>query len=78
MKFWEKAQSCKHENFYPDYHVSFSCGGTPYCSGYEIHCKDCGIYISQCGCGWNNGLSGWSYKRHRHWEKKKAKERTKG
>ena len=73
MTFWDKVENCNHENFYPDYYVSFECD-TPYCTGYEIHCKDCGAYISQCGCNFNNGISGWSYAHHRKLEKKKAKE----
>ena len=72
--FWDKVDKCKHENFYPNYYVGLGCS-TPYCSGYEVHCSDCGAYISQCGCNYNNGISGWSDKRFRSYEKKKAKER---
>jgi len=74
MKFWDKVEKCKHKNFYPNYYVGVYCI-TPYCSGYEVHCMDCGAYISQCGCNYNNGISGWPHLRYRNWEKKKEKER---
>jgi len=61
--FWDKVEKCSHENL-SDYHETVLCP-TPYCSGYENHCLDCGVYISKCGCGFNNGLSGWPQSR---WE----------
>jgi hypothetical protein len=69
-KFWDKAVKCKHENLSPDYYEDIYCG-TPYCGGWEDHCLDCGVYITRCGCGCNNGMSGWSYKRWRKIERKK-------
>jgi len=62
--FWEKVIACKHENIYPNYYEPIYCG-TPYCTGYEVHCKDCGAYISECDCKSNSGISGWS---NRRWE----------
>jgi hypothetical protein len=61
-KFWEKVEKCKHENLYENYYVNIYCS-TPYCDGEEVHCKDCGAYISTCGCGCNDGISGWPWKR---------------
>lgn len=63
-KFWNKVGRCKHKNLSPDYCGNVYCT-TPYCNGNETHCLDCGVFISECGCGCNNGLSGWSYKRHK-------------
>jgi len=61
-KFWDKVENCKHENLSPDYLKS--CGCTiPYCNGYEVHCLDCGVYITKCGCGGQSGMSGWSQRR---------------
>lgn len=62
--FWEKALRCKHHNLYPNYLYVFNCD-TPYCHGEETHCKDCGAFITKCGCGYNNGISGWSLQRER-------------
>ncbi len=62
-KFWKKVVGCKHENL-TNYFVSFGCP-TPYCDGYELHCKDCGVYISKCKCHYNNGMSGWSNARRK-------------
>ena len=61
-KFWDKVLKCEHKNLDPNYYEHVSCG-TPYCSGHETHCLDCGVYISECGCGFNNGMSGWPYRR---------------
>lgn len=63
-KFWDKVLKCKHENIDPDYYDYVSCS-TPYCTGYEIRCADCGVYITKCGCGACNGMSGWPDKRRR-------------
>lgn len=67
---WNKASKCKHENTYPNYAVSFACP-TPYCGGTEYHCRDCGVYLASCGCGYNNGMSGWSHKRWLNFNKKR-------
>lgn len=60
--FWKKVEKCKHKNLYENYYEGGSCS-TPYCGWEESHCKDCGVYIQKCGCGYNNGLSGWPIKR---------------
>ena len=65
-KFWEKVHSCKHEHLDTNYHRYIPCG-TPYCGGSESHCLDCGVYITECYCGFNNGMSGWPLSR---WTKK--------
>jgi hypothetical protein len=62
-KFWDKVSQCKHENLSPNYCEPIRCS-TPYCSGSEYHCKDCGVYISECGCRSNDGMSGWPQKRY--------------
>ena len=68
-KFWNKVNKCKHKNISPIYYKVIFCG-TPHCSGYEEHCLDCGVYISKCGCGYCNGLSGWSTLRWKKYFKK--------
>lgn len=60
-KFWDKVGVCKHEAT-ENYLENIRCS-TPYCSGSEWHCKKCGVYISECDCGSNNGMSGWNNKR---------------
>ena len=60
---WDKISRCDHKNLYPDYCATIHCS-TPYCTGYEIHCKDCGAFISTCGCGAWDGVSGWPIARH--------------
>jgi hypothetical protein len=62
-KFWDKVYKCQHEPT-ENYLENFSCS-TTYCDGMEWRCKHCGVYISECGCGSNNGMSGWSMKRWR-------------
>jgi hypothetical protein len=71
-KFWKKVVACSHKNLAPDYLIMISCP-TPYCSGEEIHCLDCGVYIQKCGCGYSNGMSGWSHYRIVKAERKKAR-----
>jgi len=68
-KFWDKVIKCKHKNLNPNYYETIYCP-TPYCSGHESHCDDCGVYISKCGCGFNNGMSGWSERRWRYHQTK--------
>lgn len=70
MGFWDRVAGCKHENLYPNYSASVACG-TPYCSGHEYHCKDCGVFIADCGCGFVRGLSGWPEARWRKLRRKK-------
>lgn len=57
--FWNKVAGCKHENLNPDYFEEESCG-TPTCSGATNRCMDCEVYITECQCGYLNGMSGWS------------------
>jgi hypothetical protein len=61
MGFWERVAECNHDNL-TDYYEPLDCP-TPYCSGCEVHCKDCGVFISKCKCGYNDSLDGWSRKR---------------
>jgi hypothetical protein len=44
-----------HEE-YPNYHRYLSCG-TDECGGLEVHCRKCGWFISECGCGYLRGAS---------------------
>jgi len=69
--FWDKVDNCDHKNLSPNYLRFVECS-TPYCSGDEVHCLDCGVYISKCDCGANNGMSGWSDTR---WEKHNARKK---
>ena len=68
-KFWDKALKCEHKNLYPDYLEYINCS-TPYCSGSEVHCKSCGVFISSCKCMCNNWMDGWSMSRRRAHEQK--------
>lgn len=68
--FWGRVRECDHDNLNDDYDAHVRCT-TPYCSGYERHCLDCGVYIQRCKCGYNDGLSGWPAKR---WWKRQWKE----
>ena len=69
-------QPCSYDgrscDFYPNYLRFISCG-TDYCSGDEMHCKACGWFITQCGCGSCNGASKISYKAEKAIEKKKKR-----
>ena len=58
-KFYQKANRCKHNNLSENYFVEYRCM-TPYCSAEEVHCSDCGAFITTCGCGCEGGISGWS------------------
>ncbi len=73
-KFWEKVDKCKHENLSSCYYEFIYCP-TPYCGGRESHCLDCDVYITKCGCGYNNGMSGWPEERWRSlaWSRRKKK-----
>jgi hypothetical protein len=57
-KFWKKVVKCKHKNLSTSYYVSLDCS-TPYCEGAEMRCLDCKAYITTCGCGDRNDVSGW-------------------
>ena len=61
-KFWKKVYQCDHKNLSANYNGGGRCS-TPYCSISEDHCLDCGVYISKCGCGCNDGMGGWPMKR---------------
>lgn len=61
IKFWDKVKDCKHEP--NDKYLKLINCSTPYCSGYEWHCKHCGVFIIECGCGFCNSMSGWSEKK---------------
>jgi hypothetical protein len=69
MKFWDKVASCNHE-FCDNYIYYVSCG-TPHCQGVEYRCKKCKAYVTECGCGYCNGISGWPEKRYRKMRLKK-------
>jgi len=69
-------KQCKHKNLFPNYLEFFNCP-TPYCSGSEIHCSDCKMFISTCGCGFNNEVSGWPRKRYIRKEFKEYTNRNK-
>ena len=69
-EFWDKVIKCEHKNLSPEYFAPIYCS-TPYCNGEEYHCLDCGVYISDCLCRCNQGMSGWSHKRWKnYWSKK--------
>lgn len=61
-KFWKKVIKCEHE-WDGNYYETYDCA-TEYCTATEFRCKKCGVYSTECGCGFENGLSGWSYKRY--------------
>jgi hypothetical protein len=56
---------------YPDYSRVLYCW-TDECCGDEYHCRKCGWFISECGCGFMNGASKISNKR---WETIQRKKR---
>ena len=62
-EFWNRVAKCEHKHLSPNYLEFIPCG-TPHCLASESHCLDCGAYITECGCGFNNGVSGWSHKRY--------------
>lgn len=67
--FWNKVNNCDHKNFYPEYAYYMTCN-TEYCTGVEdYHCKDCGAYITKCGCGFHNTISGWPLEKRRNYGK---------
>lgn len=68
QNFWSKVEKCKHENN-TDYSEFVYCM-TEYCEGDERRCADCKVYIQTCGCGYNDGMSGWSQARHKSLTKK--------
>lgn len=65
---WDKAAKCEHKNLYENY-AEMACN---ICGGYEYHCRDCGIYFTDCRCGDNRGMSGWPLKRWKTYYKKRG------
>lgn len=70
--FWDKVEKCNHENLSSDYLQTFRCE-TPQCTGSEVHCLDCGVYLSDCGCHYNQGMSGWPRQRELGYNRKEIK-----
>lgn len=71
-EFWTRVLNCEHKHISPNYLELIACG-TPYCSGTEYHCLDCGAYVTECGCHFLNGVSGWPRKRYLAEERKRRK-----
>lgn len=69
IKFWDKVEKCKHKNFSSDYSEDVYCG-TPWCDGVESHCLDCGVFITECDCHCEDGMSGWSIRRRMNFHRK--------
>lgn len=67
--YWERVAACEHVPR-SDYLKTFTCA-TPECSGREERCEKCRVYITWCGCGFENALSGWSRARWRSRELKR-------
>lgn len=72
-KFWQKVLTCHHE-WDEKYSAYLRCN-TEHCSGTERKCKKCRVYSSTCGCGAENGLSGWPERRHQERYDKWARKR---
>lgn len=70
--FWDEVLECDHKNLYPDYFVGHTCTGAVGCRVYESHCKDCGVYISECACMTESGMSGWPWYRWLNYYKKRG------
>ena len=68
-KFWDKVRDCKHDKISGKYIHTGSCI-TPECEWNEVHCLDCGAYITKCSCGKCNNTAGWSSRRRSHIVKK--------
>lgn len=68
--FWDRVEKCGHKNL-TDYNYFEGSCMTPYCGGInQVHCADCGVYISDCACLSNSGYDGWPEIRRRNWRKK--------
>jgi hypothetical protein len=66
-RFWETVASCEHEHIYERYFADLGTCSTPGCGKIiEVHCRDCGIYLTECKCGKNDEFNGWSYKRRKN------------
>jgi len=68
-KYMENVAKCQHD-FSGEFEI-YSCE-TPYCTIIETRCKKCFVYKTECGCGYNNGFSGWPLSRIRNNDMKKA------
>lgn len=55
MKRWSTIAVCQHE--WTDYYDSGNCPGAEGCTWHEQHCRKCGIYSRNCGCGFEAGLA---------------------
>lgn len=69
---WRKASRCKHKHI-TGYVASGSCENEPNaCGGWsEIHCRDCGVFVTDCYCKYNAGISFASSSFYRTIEKKR-------
>ena len=74
-KFWKRAEKCLHPEAFlsPNYCQSLHCA----CDGSEVHCLQCGAYVSRCRCGEMAGMSGWPAKRWLAHERKRRLARLK-
>lgn len=64
QSFWHKVRRCKHKRL-SDYNAHTHCANQSLgCEGgMESHCLTCGAFITECPCGYENGISGWSNRR---------------
>lgn len=60
-KFWKQVEKCQHV-WNPNYYESYTCANE-YCEAHEEHCLKCGVYKTECKCGFENGMSGHPIKR---------------
>jgi hypothetical protein len=74
--FWKRVRGCQHE-INPNYCVHFRCD-TLFCSGREVHCLKCGVFISHCDCFANDGMSGWPHKRYTNYWRKRWIDESRG
>jgi len=69
--FWKRVDACTHEvtDSSPNYSALVYCD---VCSNAnEWHCLKCGAYVTECRCGDQSGISGWSHKRWAaHWKRR--------
>ena len=67
--FYDRVSKCKHKRLTE--HDAWGSCGTDFCGTWsESHCADCGVFIIECLCGDENGMSGWPARRWRaKWKK---------
>lgn len=70
-KFWKKVAKCTHKNLSKTYYETWYCDPELGCHASEEKCLDCGVYISDCGCGSEQGIYGWPRKRRSRLEMKR-------